>query len=74
MQTSWREDEDKCTFIILSSKLSSYPDRDAEISAMIGDVNIFLNAEDNEKGCEIEIMIADKGSQGKGYGLCPGCL
>ncbi|XP_022654002.1 N-acetyltransferase 9-like protein [Varroa destructor] len=41
MQRTWREDADKCTFIILDrSILEASAGRD-EISAMVGDVNLF---------------------------------
>uniref|UniRef100_A0A0N5AE09 N-acetyltransferase domain-containing protein n=1 Tax=Syphacia muris TaxID=451379 RepID=A0A0N5AE09_9BILA len=57
MQKSWREDEDKCTFILLSRRL-------LEIGAMIGDVNVFLN----DGIAELEIMIAESEFRGHGIG------
>ncbi|XP_074410953.1 alpha/beta-tubulin-N-acetyltransferase 9 isoform X2 [Zonotrichia albicollis] len=55
MQRSWRDDADKCTFIVLDSEL--WPGQEEE-NCMVGDVNLFLtNTEDPTVG-EIEIMIA----------------
>ncbi|XP_061709449.1 alpha/beta-tubulin-N-acetyltransferase 9 [Cydia pomonella] len=65
MQKSWREDEDKCTFIILD-KIKFIRDGD-EIGAMIGDTNIFIKDSDSSTG-EIEIMIAEKTARGKRRG------
>ena len=101
MQRSWREDESKCTFIVLSKHLLSETanerlesllagDRKENpieecfvqetVSAMVGDVNIFLSEED-ESSCdekpaeypqypqaEIDIMIAEKSCRGRGIG------
>jgi len=36
---------------------------------MVGDVNLFLNDVDNHRCAEIEVMIAEPSSQGKGLGL-----
>ncbi|KAI9591490.1 GNAT domain-containing protein [Syncephalis fuscata] len=70
MQTSWRDDNDKCTFILLSTTGSSNGDTLSCSSAisndgwprnapMIGDVNLFLNDMDDPHCAEIEIMIAE---------------
>ncbi|XP_034264610.1 alpha/beta-tubulin-N-acetyltransferase 9 isoform X2 [Pantherophis guttatus] len=57
MQCSWREDADKCTFIILDAEKWS-SQKATEEDCMVGDVNLFLtNSEDPTVG-EIEIMIA----------------
>mmetsp|Transcript_16836 Transcript_16836/g.29720 ORF Transcript_16836/g.29720 Transcript_16836/m.29720 type:complete len:293 (-) Transcript_16836:101-979(-) len=62
MQKSWLEDPKKCTFIILAKKECQnkknnvYPDFSA--SAMVGDVNLFLNDYENPRRAEIEIMVA----------------
>lgn len=72
MQKSWREDDDKCTFLILEK--SVYEKTCDEIEALIGDTNIFLlEADDDEDGVdlktgEIEIMIAEQPARGKRYG------
>ncbi|NXG25087.1 NAT9 acetyltransferase, partial [Grallaria varia] len=65
MQRSWREDTDKCTFIVLDA--ARWPGQ-AEESCMVGDVNLFLtNAEDPTLG-EVEIMIAEPSYRGRGFG------
>lgn len=73
MQRSWREDEDKLTFIILSKDLflSRVPEVSSSLfpnlfqtEAMIGDVNLFINHE--EKAAEAEVMIAEPAARGKG--------
>uniref|UniRef100_A0A183DYZ9 N-acetyltransferase domain-containing protein n=1 Tax=Gongylonema pulchrum TaxID=637853 RepID=A0A183DYZ9_9BILA len=62
MQMKWREDDDKCTFIILSRKLiDSGVD---EIGSMVGDVNIFIR----DGVGELEIMIAEPECRSQGLG------
>ncbi|XP_078510599.1 alpha/beta-tubulin-N-acetyltransferase 9 isoform X1 [Lissotriton helveticus] len=57
MQRSWRDDNDKCTFIVLDGKKWS-DTACADEDCMVGDVNLFLtNPEDPTLG-EIEVMIA----------------
>ena len=41
---------------------------ETETSAMIGDVNLFFNISDEPQTAEIEVMIAETGSRGKGLG------
>lgn len=71
MQQSWREDEDKCTFLILDKAI--FNQTGDEIAALIGDTNIFLlspddDGDDDLKSGEIEIMIAEQPARGKRYG------
>ena len=88
MQSSWRQDGDKLTFIVckpLEQSLAAAPAIDGSTSPsptlragevdaperMLGDVNLFLTRdEDNAEVIvgEVEIMVARKESQGKGYG------
>jgi len=65
MQKKWAEDNDKCTFIILSRVLFEQFQKN-EMDSMVGDVNLFLSSE--ESGAEVEIMIAEKDWRGKGLG------
>ena len=84
MQSSWRTDADKLTFIVCNPPLPM-PEfvtarQEDGSQDMIGDVNLFLTPDDEEveeignEGKsqaligEIEIMIADKKQQGKGLG------
>ncbi|XP_028164502.1 N-acetyltransferase 9-like protein isoform X1 [Ostrinia furnacalis] len=56
MQKSWREDDDKCTFIVLHRE--KFNETNDEVESMIGDTNIFITDEAEGVG-EIEIMIAE---------------
>ncbi|XP_070580117.1 alpha/beta-tubulin-N-acetyltransferase 9-like isoform X2 [Ptychodera flava] len=67
MQQSWWKDDNKCTFIVLDKGLWQDPEC-TEIDSMCGDVNLFLNDQDDLSVAEIEIMIAETKCQGKGYG------
>ena len=67
MQQTWLNDENKCTFIVLDR--DTYITTQDEISAMIGDVNVFISPDDNEaKTGEISIMIAEKEFRKQGRG------
>ncbi|KAI9987896.1 hypothetical protein PInf_024151 [Phytophthora infestans] len=74
MQKSWREDAEKCTFIVLARDDSdgktgaSYVDENA-INRMAGDVNLFFNDYDDPHACEMEIMIAEEKYRRKGFAM-----
>ena len=78
MQRTWKEDADKCTFIVLSNNRISKASRQCsveeatpvidEIRSMVGDVNLFLNDPEDRTVAEIDVMIAEPGSRGQGLG------
>ena len=80
MQQSWRQDADKLTFIVCQPSPtgtggSPLRDDDDSSARMIGDVNLFLRVDDGEEGDadpqiigEVELMIAEKSNQRKGFG------
>jgi RimJ/RimL family protein N-acetyltransferase len=85
MQAAWAQDGDKLTFIILDAcaladaERAGVPRRQAELAAMVGDVNLFMQAasSDGEDGGapitplamgEVEIMVAAPAARGKGMG------
>uniref|UniRef100_A0A8C0I4M4 Alpha/beta-tubulin-N-acetyltransferase 9 n=1 Tax=Balaenoptera musculus TaxID=9771 RepID=A0A8C0I4M4_BALMU len=58
MQHSWREDADKCTFIVLDAEKWRAQPGTGEESCMAGDVNLFLTDLGDPSLGEIEVMIA----------------
>ncbi|XP_009072614.1 PREDICTED: N-acetyltransferase 9 [Acanthisitta chloris] len=65
MQRSWRDDTDKCTFIVLdTAQWSGQEDEEC----MVGDVNLFLTDTEDPTLGEIEIMIAEPSYRGRGFG------
>ncbi|XP_077780297.1 alpha/beta-tubulin-N-acetyltransferase 9 isoform X1 [Podarcis muralis] len=67
MQRSWREDADKCTFIVLDTDKWS-KQTTTEEDCMVGDVNLFLTDSEDPTLGEIEIMIAEASYRGRGFG------
>jgi DNA polymerase delta subunit 2 len=79
MQKSWREDGDKLTFIVClpltksssSEKNMVVPEETDAPERMVGDVNLFLRFDDDDDNSvvgELELMVAEKQNQGKGFG------
>lgn len=81
MQRAWKDDADKCTFIVLfncsSSRASRQFDESSveeaspvidEIRSMVGDVNLFLNDPEDRTVAEIDVMIAEPGCRRQGLG------
>lgn len=67
---SWTLDPLKHTFIVLDKELieGEFVAGNPHTEAMIGDVNIYMNDPDDLQLAEIEIMIAEQKSRGKGLG------
>ncbi|GLI69014.1 hypothetical protein VaNZ11_013553 [Volvox africanus] len=77
VQRSWAEDEDKLTFIVLDRSLPDTPGTGSHGGAMAGDVNLFFTLGEEEGGrqsAEIEVMIAELASRGKGLAKEALCL
>ncbi|XP_010488723.1 PREDICTED: N-acetyltransferase 9-like protein [Camelina sativa] len=70
MQLSWTQDPNKRTFIVLDKDFikGDLANGEPHIEAMTGDVNIYMNDVDDRKVAEVEIMIAEPRSRGKGLG------
>ncbi|KAJ5579947.1 uncharacterized protein N7459_005932 [Penicillium hispanicum] len=81
MQRSWRQDPDKLTFITCRPVTGAEgcpvpltPEHDSP-DKMVGDINLFLRIDDGDEGDappqivgEIELMIAEKTNQRRGFG------
>lgn len=67
MQRSWRDDADKCTFIVLDKQQWSDPELEEE-QCMMGDVNLFLTDPSDPTLAELEVMIAEPRFRGRGFG------
>lgn len=70
MQVSWTQDPLKQTFIVLDRELivGNFIHGEPHVEAMVGDVNIYMNDLDDPQMAEVEIMIAEPKSRGKGLG------
>ncbi|XP_015076705.1 N-acetyltransferase 9-like protein [Solanum pennellii] len=70
MQLSWTQDPLKQTFIVLDRELivGNFIHGEPHVEAMVGDVNIYMNDLDDPQMAEVEIMIAELKSRGKGLG------
>ncbi|CAN8268515.1 unnamed protein product [Cochlearia groenlandica] len=70
MQISWSLDPNKRTFIVLDKDFinGDLSNGEPHVQAMTGDVNIYMNDVDDPKVAEVEIMIAEPKSRGKGLG------
>uniref|UniRef100_A0A3Q3K5D8 Uncharacterized protein n=1 Tax=Monopterus albus TaxID=43700 RepID=A0A3Q3K5D8_MONAL len=54
--SDWREDDDKCTFIVLDKQQWADPSIEEE-QCMVGDVNMFLTDPTDLSSAELEIMV-----------------
>ncbi|GMY09705.1 N-acetyltransferase 9-like protein isoform X2 [Fagus crenata] len=71
MQLTWTQDPNKQTFIVLDKEMvvGEFIHGDPHVKVtMVGDVNLYLNDLDDPNVAEIEIMIAETKSRGKGLG------
>jgi len=70
MQQSWTTDPQKCTFIVLDKQrvVGDFVHGEPHVEAMAGDVNLYMNDLDDFQTAEIEIMIAEPQSRGRGLG------
>ncbi|CAN0927215.1 N-acetyltransferase 9-like protein [Linum grandiflorum] len=70
MQLTWTQDPLKRTFIVLDKGFvqGGFVHGDPHVEAMVGDVNIYMNDLDDPQMAEVEIMIAEPKSRGKGLG------
>ncbi|ORX57828.1 hypothetical protein BCR36DRAFT_409291 [Piromyces finnis] len=69
MQKKWETENDKSIFLIMAKDFDKNID-DIAKGGIIGDINLFYQADDEDGDvAEIDIMIAEKECQRKGYGL-----
>ncbi|XP_042490594.1 N-acetyltransferase 9-like isoform X5 [Macadamia integrifolia] len=70
IQLSWNQDPNKQTFVVLDKQLvvGDFFHGDPPVEAMVGDVNIYMIDLEDTQLAEIEIMIAEPKSHGKGLG------
>lgn len=72
MQESWRDDKNKCTFMVLFNNIEEGETLvqlpNDLLSCMAGDVNLFLNDRDDPTVAELEVMIAVDKYRRKGLG------
>ncbi|KNA20241.1 hypothetical protein SOVF_054120 [Spinacia oleracea] len=70
MQLSWSQDPLKHTFIVLDKQMimGEFVHGQPHTEAMVGDVNMYMNDPEDPLFGEIEIMIAEPKSRGKGLG------
>ena len=66
MQETWKNSDDKCTFIVLHRE--TFNQNNNEIEAMIGDTNVFIKKDDDINIGEAEIMIAETSFRGQHLG------
>ncbi|XP_055921812.1 alpha/beta-tubulin-N-acetyltransferase 9 [Eupeodes corollae] len=72
MQATWRNDDDKLTFLVVSRQIFS--DTQDEIESLVGDTNLFLRIDEDEENnkeirvAEAEIMIAETAFRGQRLG------
>ncbi|KAK8959136.1 hypothetical protein KSP40_PGU020617 [Platanthera guangdongensis] len=70
MHLCWTRSPNKHTFIVLDKDLieGGFVHGEPHMEAMVGDVNIYMNDPNDFQLAEIEIMIAEQKSRGKGLG------
>ncbi len=73
MQQTWRESEDKCTFIILD-RVAYEDGGEDEVRSMVGDTNLFLRGEGSLLVAEVEVMVAEPEARRRRIGWESTCL
>ena len=74
MQRTWRDSEDKCTFILLDPSRPDTEGTGRHGGGMIGDVNLFWSDLDEPSTAEIEVMIGVGECRGRGLAPLALCL